>query len=178
MFGLIAALYAVQAVLRARSEEEEGRAEAVLATGATRARWLGSHLLQALGGSAVLVVVAGLGVSATAAATSDVSPVEVLVGAVIQLPAVWVLAGVACLLVGLVPRASVVAWVAAGVAIGLWFFGALLGLGDAVLDVSPFRHVPQVPGSDLTIRPLLVLTVLALALVLTGVVGFRRRDLD
>lgn len=178
MFGLIAALYAVQAMLRARAEEEEGRAEAVLATGATRARWLGSHVLQALGGSAVLMVVAGLGVSATAAATSDVSPVEVLVGAVIQLPAVWVLAGVACLLVGLAPRASVVAWVAAGVAIGLWFFGALLGLGDAVLDVSPFRYVPQVPGSDLTIGPLLVLTVLALALVVTGVVGFRRRDLD
>jgi len=176
MFGLLAALYAVQAMLRARAEEEQGHAEALLASGATRLRWLGSHLAGSLLGSAVLVVLAGLAIGVTASMTANLSLGRVLEGAVVQLPAVWVLASLACLLVGLAPRAVVLAWVVTGVCLGLWFFGSLLGLSDAVLDVSPFAHVPQVPGSVVTATPLLALGALALLLTVAGLLGMRRRD--
>jgi ABC-2 type transport system permease protein len=176
MFGLLAALYAVQTMLRARAEEEQGHAEALLASGATRLRWLGSHLAGSLLGSAVVVVLAGLAIGVTASMTANLSLGRVLEGAVVQLPAVWVLAGLACLLVGLAPRAVVLAWVVTGVCLGLWFFGSLLGLSDAVLDVSPFAHVPQVPGSAVTATPLLALGALALLLAVAGLLGIRRRD--
>lgn len=176
MFGLIAAVYAVQAMLHARAEEAQGRAEPVLATGTTRLRWMSGHLVQSLAGSAVIVLVAGLTIGAAAGAASDVSPPRVLEGAALQLPAVWVFAGLACLLVGLLPRAVAVAWAAVGLAVGLWFFGPLLGLDEAVLDVSPFQHVPQVPGGEVTVAPLLALSCIAVALIAAGLVGFRRRD--
>jgi ABC-2 type transport system permease protein len=176
MFGLIAAGYAVQAMLHARAEEAQGRAEPVLATGTTRLRWMSGHLVQSLAGSAVIVLVAGLTIGAAAGAASDVSPPRVLEGAALQLPAVWVFAGLACLLVGLLPRAVAVAWAAVGLAVGLWFFGPLLGLDEAVLDVSPFQHVPQVPGGEVTVAPLLALSCIAVALITAGLVGFRRRD--
>jgi ABC-2 type transport system permease protein len=177
MFGLLAALFAVQTMLRARAEEEQGRAEALVASGATRLRWLGSHLTQSLAGSAALVLLAGLAVGATASMTADLSLMRVVEGAAVQLPAVWVFAGLACLLVGLAPRATVVTWAAAGVCVGLWFFGSLLGISDAVLDVSPFRHVPQVPGGTVHAAPLVVLGAIAVALTLAGLMGIRRRDL-
>jgi ABC-2 type transport system permease protein len=176
MFGLLAALYAVQAMLHARTEEEQGRVEPLLASGTTRLRWLASHLAQSLAGSAVLVLLAGLAIGATTSITAGLSVWRVLLGVLVQLPAVWVLAGLACLLVGLLPRATVVAWVVAGASLGLWFFGSLLGLSDAVLRLSPFQHVPQVPGSAVTATPLVTLSAIALLLTLAGLLGVRRRD--
>jgi len=143
----------------------------------TRLRWLGRHLAQSIVGSAVLVVLAGLAIGTTASITADLSLSRVLLGAVVQMPAVWVLAGLACLLVGLLPRATVAAWVAAGACLGLWFFGSLLGLSDAVLRLSPFEHVPQVPGGTVTAAPLVTLSVLGLLLTVAGLVGIRRRDI-
>jgi ABC-2 type transport system permease protein len=54
--------------------------------------------------------------------------------------------------------------------------GPLLRLGDAVLDVSPFTHVPHLPAGSVSATPLVVLTVVAAALVAVGVAAFDRRD--
>ena len=60
VLALIAAGYAVQAVLRLRGEETGGRAEPLLATSVSRTRWALSHTAVALAGTAVLMGVAGL----------------------------------------------------------------------------------------------------------------------
>ena len=47
-----------------------------------------------------------------------------------------------------------------------------------MMDLSPFTHTPKVPGvADVSTLPLIVLSLLAAALVVSGVVGFRRRDI-
>ena len=50
-------------------------------------------------------------------------------------------------------------------------------MDQAVLNASPFQHVPQLQSEDLTAAPMLWLTLVAAGLVTAGVVGFRRRDL-
>jgi ABC-2 type transport system permease protein len=57
------------------------------------------------------------------------------------------------------------------------FLGPLLGLPQAVRDLSPFTHVPPVPAADVTATPLISLAVIALGVGAVGVVLFRRRDL-
>ena len=54
----------------------------------------------------------------------------------------------------------------------------LIGLPDAALDLSPFRHVPDYPLEPLRAAPLVTLGLLAAALLVAGLVGFRRRDTD
>jgi ABC-2 type transport system permease protein len=179
MLGLIAAAYAVQATLRLRDEESSGHAEMVLTTAPGRLRWAASHLVFSLLGPAVALAVGGAVCGlAHGLATGDVGGevAGVLGGTLAQLPAVWVLAGVAVVLFGLLPRIAPVAWGAVALCALLLLVGATLRLDQWVMNVSPFTHLPHLPGGDATATPFVVLTAVAAVLGVVGLAGFRRRD--
>ncbi|MFJ6196647.1 ABC transporter permease [Micromonospora sp. NPDC092111] len=178
--GLAAAGYGIQAALRMRSEETAGRAEPLLATGTHRSVWLASHLLFALVGPAVVLAVTGLATGLTYGLSLGDVPGQLprMLGAgLAHAPAAWVLAGLAVLLYGLLPRLSSTAWVVLGVCVLLGQLGAVLELSQWLLDVSPFTHTPQVLRAGWSATPLLTLTALGLLLSAAGLAAFRRRDL-
>ncbi|MFI9345970.1 ABC transporter permease [Streptomyces sp. NPDC052773] len=173
MLGLVAALYIVASVLRLHGEETSGRAEPVLANAVGRLRWAAGHLAVAFGGTVLIMLLAGLGF-----AVGHGGRVGPLLGACLaQVPAVWVIGGVAVLLNGLLPRAAGAAWAVAGAVLLLGWVGPALDVPRAVLDLSPFGHLPKLPGGEMEWTPLLLLTALAAALVTVGLAGLRRRDL-
>jgi ABC-2 type transport system permease protein len=90
---------------------------------------------------------------------------------------VWVLAGIAAALFGLLPRLVGAAWGAFAVFLVISLLGAGLGLDQWLLDVSPFTHIPKVPGADVSAQPLVWLLAIAVVLTAAGLAGFRRRDL-
>jgi ABC-2 type transport system permease protein len=180
ILGLMAAGYAIQATLRLRAEETSGRAEPVLATAVSRLQWAASHLVFSIIGSALALLAAGLTVGLTYGATTpDLGHQlsRVLEGALVQVPAVWVLAAVTVALVGLAPRFATVAWGALGLCVLLGLVGAALQLDQWVMNLSPFTHVPRVPGAALTATPLILLLAVALALGGAGLAGLRRRGI-
>jgi ABC-2 type transport system permease protein len=180
ILGLLAAGYAIQATLRLRAEETSGRAEPVLATAVGRLQWAASHLVFSVMGSALVLVAAGLTVGLTYGATTpDLGRQlsRVLEGALVQVPAVWVMAAVAVALVGLAPRFAGVAWGVLGLCVILGLVGAALQLDQWVMNLSPFTHLPKVPGGALAATPLVVLLAVALALGGAGLAGLRRREI-
>ncbi|MEU4105080.1 ABC transporter permease [Streptomyces tanashiensis] len=172
LLGMLAALYAVGSVLRPYGEESSGRAEPLLAGALGRLRWAAGHLVIAFGGSALILVLAGIGLALSYG--HDLGPI--LGAALVQLPAVWTLAGLAVLLWGAAPKAANAAWGVAGLCLALGWVGPALGLPGAVLDLSPFGHLPKLPGPDMAWAPVLALTALAAALTAAGLAGLRRRD--
>jgi ABC-2 type transport system permease protein len=177
--GLIVAAYTVQATLRLHAEESSGRVEPLLATPVRRLSWVFSHLAIAVLGSALLLAVAGLtGGLVYGAAVHDVGGQtgRLLGAALVQFPATLVLAGLGVALFGLLPRFAALAWaglIACFVALEL---GEILNLSQVILDISPFAHLPKLPGSSVEAAPLLWLTAVAVVLGVAGLVGFRRRD--
>ncbi|WP_412077508.1 ABC transporter permease [Streptomyces xanthophaeus] len=177
MLGLVAALYIVSAVLRLGGEESGQRAEPLLANAVGRLRWAGGHLAVAFGGAALILLLGGLGLGIghgrSAAGTGEA------VGATLaQLPAVWVIGAVAVLLYGAAPRYAVAAWAVAGTALALGWVGPALELPQAVMNLSPFAHLPKLPGVEaLTWAPPLTLTALAVAMTALGLGALRRRDM-
>ncbi|MFC8229896.1 ABC transporter permease [Streptomyces sp. NPDC057287] len=179
ILAVVASVYVVMATLRPRAEENAGRAEPLLATGLSRARWMGSHLTVALAGGTALLVSAGIGIGVLgAASTGDPGLVLSLTGAALAYaPALWVTAGVAAVLFGWLPRAVQAAWAVPVYAFVTGYLGQLLGFPDRMNDLSPFGHVPRLPAAPMEWTPLAVLTAVAAALILLGLEGFRRRDL-
>lgn len=53
----------------------------------------------------------------------------------------------------------------------------VIQLSHRVLDISPFTHVPRLPGGTVSASPLLWLSVIAVALARAGLAGLRCRDI-
>jgi ABC-2 type transport system permease protein len=181
LLGVVAAAYGVATALRLRSEESEQRAEPMLAAPVGRIRWAGTEVVLAAGGIVVLLGVAGLATGLVYGASTGDAGGQLgrqLAAALVQAPAAWVLAGLAVALFGLVPRMAILAgWTLLGVAALLILIGPSLRLPQWALDVTPFAHVPKLPGGDFTAVPLLWLTSVAVAATGAGLAAFRRRDL-
>ncbi|MEU9588488.1 ABC transporter permease [Streptomyces sp. NPDC048193] len=172
MLGLVAALYVVASVLRLGGEETSGRAEPVLAGSVGRLRWAAGHLVIAFGGAVLLMLLAGLGFAAGYGRDAG----TVLGACLVQVPAVWVIGGVAMLLHGVLPRGAVAAWGVAGAVLLLGWVGPALDVPRGVLELSPFGHLPRLPGGGMSWPPVLVLTLIAGVLVGVGLGALRRRD--
>ncbi|MFF1837801.1 ABC transporter permease [Streptomyces sp. NPDC058231] len=174
MLGMVAALYIVASVLRLHGEETAGRAEPVLAGGVSRIGWAAGHLVIAFGGAALIMLVGGAGL---AAGYGHRLP-AVLGASLVQLPAVWLLGGLAVLLYGALPKAAVASWGVVGVCLALGWIGPAVNLPQPVMDLSPFSHLPKLPGAQMQWAPALWLTAGAVALVAAGLGALRRRDVQ
>lgn len=179
MMGMVAAAFAVSLTLRLHQEESSQRAETVLAGAVSRTRWLASHLVTALGGSALAMLACGVTAGVVyGIAAGDVGGklAMVVASAAVQLPAVWLLSAVTVCVFGVAPRFTPVAW---GVLIGfiaLYLIGSLARFPQWLLDLEPFGHIPRI-GADFTAVPLLCLLAIDVGLVILGALAFRRRDL-
>ncbi|MGW0912879.1 ABC transporter permease [Streptomyces sp. NPDC002784] len=173
MLGLVAALYVVASTLRLHGEETSMRAEPVLANAVGRLRWAAGHLVIAFAGSALIMLLAGAGF----AVGHREEVVDVLGACLVQLPAVWVVGGLAVLLYGVLPRAALAAWAVAGAVLLIGWVGPALDAPQAVLDLSPFAHLPKLPGGPMEWGPVLLLSALAALLTAAGLAGLRRRDM-
>ncbi|WP_327025591.1 ABC transporter permease [Micromonospora sp. NBC_01739] len=180
LFALTIGAYVVQALLRTRTDEADGILEALLATAVSRTRWLGTQVLGAVLGAAVLMLLAGLttGLGYGVAAGDPVGwAVELAGAALLRLPALLVVAGVVTALFGALPRLSVaLSWTALIAFLLLGQLGSVLDLPQAALNLSPYTHVPSVPAVDPTAPPLLILTAVAVVLLAVGLAAFLHRD--
>ena len=180
LLGLVAAIYTVQAALRLRGEESGLRTEPLLATSVGRLRWAASHIAFAALGPVVLLAVAGFFAGlAHGLRTGNIGAElpRLLAASLVQVPAAWVLAGIVVALFGLVPQAIAVSWAAVVVFLLLGQFGPMLKLPQWAMDISPFTHIPKLPGGTFTAAPIGWLVLITIALTVAGLTGFRRRDL-
>jgi ABC-2 type transport system permease protein len=177
--ALAVGFFAVSMVMRIHTEEVAGRAGLLLSTATARGSWASAHLGVAVVGA--IAIMAALGATMGAGlglvggtGLSDVGPVTATaLGAV---PAVLFVAGLTMLIVGVWPRLVMLAWVLMAAFAVIGELGPILGLPDRVLDLSPFAHVPRLPGDTRLTWSIGVLLAAAVVMVVLGLFGLRRRD--
>lgn len=181
MIGIAVAGYALQVSTRIRTEELSGRLELLLSTSRSRTRWLMGYVIYIILTSAVILVATGF----TAAFVNGLISGDLWtnihslsLNLLIYLPAVMLLVSTALLTFGKLPRAFVAfAWSLLAACFLLFQLGAVLKLPQYVLDLSPFTHGTAVPISDITFKPLIVQSIIALVFGIASFIFFNRRDI-
>ena len=178
MLALIGSGFTISSVQRMRSEEAAGFAETLLATAIPRWRWAAAHWAVTLAGTVAVVFAGGAGMGiGFGLVTEDWSAVLRLTGATLPYAVpVLLLGALTWLGYGVQSRWAAVGWLGLGFCFVVMMFGELLQLPVWLMDISPFRHVPQMPAQDFRIMPLAVLTLLTVGLAALGMLALRRRD--
>jgi ABC-2 type transport system permease protein len=177
--SVAAAALAIALTTRMHTEERTTRAEAVLATPVRRTPWALGHLTVAVAASAFVMFVGALVAGfVDSGRTGDLpGTVGPLVGAALStLPAVWVSTAVAMLIYGAFPRFTGVVWAVLISFLLLGEFGDLLDLPEWLTQLSPYAHLPSLPGGEVSWTALVVLTVVAALVGALGIGALRRRD--
>jgi len=180
ILAVVAAASAISSTLRLYQEENTVRGEAVLASAVSRIRWAASHIVFAIIGTAVAMMAAGAVAGLIYGASShDVSGKlrTVLAVAALQLPAIWMLSAITVALFGVAPRFTPVAWGVLVAFVALYLLGSIAGLPHWLIDLQPFTHAQHIPGQPFNAAPVIWLLLIDVALMATGLVAFRRRDL-
>ncbi|MGK2869022.1 MAG: ABC transporter permease [Mycobacterium sp.] len=180
MLAMVASAFAISLTLRLQQEESSSRTETLLAGAVGRTRWLVSHLVFAIGGSAAAMLIAGLVTGLTyGASTGDLTGTlpAVLGTAAVQLPAVWLSVAVTVALFGLLPRWTSAAWAILVAFVAVYLLGSLADAPQWLVHLEPFTHIPHVGTGEFTATALGRLLAMDIALITVGVIAFRRRDL-
>jgi ABC-2 type transport system permease protein len=177
--GLIISLYAAWRIGAVRNEEDAERAEHLLTRPLTRGRWLGGHLVLAVGSVALLVLLTGVATWVGAAVTgADVTLLETIDASANLLPVILLFGGLAVAMFGVAPRLTIGVPVGAVVvAYVLSFVGPALDLPGWIVGISPFYHVALVPVNDFALTQGLVMLAVAVLTTVVGWVAFNRRDI-
>jgi ABC-2 type transport system permease protein len=147
--GILAAAAGVQAILRARGEESDGRLELVLAAPVRRVAWLLGYVLVAVVSVTAVALAAGLAAGASFLPTDAERFWPSVLGGVAQIPAAVAFVALAAFVLAVLPRLTVpLGWAVIVVGFMIGQFGGLLQLPDWVRDASPFRHTPAIPPVD------------------------------
>jgi ABC-2 type transport system permease protein len=180
LLALLATGAGLQVALRPRTEEAEGRAEPLLAAAISRAGFAISHWGVALVGAGVVLLAGSFGLGTTAAIDQgDAGLLVRVVGAgIAQLPAVWLIVGVAAALYGALPRLAPLSWVLLAHAGFVGLLADVVGLPDGVRNLSPFHHAAHLPGGEPGLAAAAALVALAATGLVVGLSAFRRRDLE
>ena len=179
MMILVCFIPVINASLKLRAEEREGRAEQIFALAVSRQKYLTGYVILAFLASVLIPIVTAAGLY-TATAMADNNPFALggLIKAfIVYLPAIWVMIGVAVFIAGLLPRATVAVWGYFGFIFVVSLLGGMPGLVPEWLqNISPMKHIPKLPLDEMTYTPLIVLTVIACALSAAGFVFLKKRD--
>jgi len=182
MMALMGLAALIVFTLKAKSEEKDIRSELVLAASVSRTRYLFGFVIIAAVSAVLLQFFVGLGLylaAATALANpGDLSLGFVLRSAMVYVPALWIMIGIAVFLLGVAPKATGFVWAYFGYSFFMDLFGAVGVFPDWVAKTTPFGFVPQLPMDEINWAVMGVMTLIALVLTAAGFFFYNQRDIN
>ncbi|ALX48546.1 ABC transporter permease [Lentibacillus amyloliquefaciens] len=180
IMALVSTVPAVMGVLHVKGEEMKHRSENIYSRAVSRMHLLSNYLILAIVVSVMMQALVALGLWSAGLSVMD-EPLElatIFSAAFVYLPAMWLIIGLAILLIGLLPKIATFVWAYVFYGFVTVYIGDMLELPEWLNNLSVFEHVPQLPAADMDFENIIWITGIAIVLMVTGFIGYRRRDLE
>lgn len=179
IMAMISTIPLLNFTLRVVGEEKDGVAEHILSKAVSRPKQMMAYLLPTLVLSVILQLLSAYGFWVVGSSVLEATPpLETFINAsLLYLPAMWLLVGIATLLIGYLPRKTFLAYLYLAYIFFSIYFGRLMDLPDWVKKLSPFGYIPQYPLEEISVLPLVLLVAVSIALMILGTRAYRNRDM-
>jgi ABC-2 type transport system permease protein len=178
--ALVCAIPAIQMITKLRSEEKLNRTDHILGRAVSRKSLLTSYVLLGFVISIVATALSAYGLYLSSAQVME-EPIRlglVMQSGLVHIPAIWVMIGIAVLLIGIFPKAISFVWGYLTLSFILNYFDGILQIPEALKKLTPFAHIPQIPVDEMTLAPLIVLTFISAMLIFFGYKTYSKRDIS
>lgn len=179
IMSVFAAIPTVSILLKLKKEERMGRTENFYSRAVSRSEIMGSYYIVAFLTGILMQMLIGIGLyaSASQAVEKSIGLGTILVSALVYVPAIWVVLGLATLLVGAFPKGAGLVWGYVLFAILVIYLGNLLEFPEWLNRLSAFYYVPQLPNEEVSWLPLSLLSIVGITLSALGFLGYNKRDI-
>jgi len=166
-------------ILKIRDEEQSGRIENIYSKKVSRNKILANHLFISVLGSIFFIktFVLGLWIASSSSMSEPISFWTFLSAGISYLPAIWVMIGIAALVIAYIPKMTKLVWSFLALCFFVVYIGKILQLPDWLIEATPFGSIPKIPIEDFNIVPLIILTIISIIMFVFSFVGYRKRDL-
>jgi ABC-2 type transport system permease protein len=182
VMAAITAAGPIMVALKAWGEEEAGRTEQIFATATSRTSYFATYGGIALVMSVVLPMLSALGLWGASALvmTNPISASFFFKAMAVYLPAIWLLVGLALLMVAVAPRyASAITWIYFTFAFFMGYFGELFPkVPQWIPKLSVFGLTPNITKDAIHWPVLIAMAALAFTMIAVAFIYYRGRDLE
>ncbi|MFO7814625.1 MAG: hypothetical protein R6V14_02610 [Halanaerobiales bacterium] len=180
IISIISTIPALIFIFKLKREEFKNRTENIYARAVSRTRLMSSYLLISFISSLVMLSLAALGLWSAGAVVMEepLSFKTVFNSALVYLPAIWVMIGLAISTIGYIPHRTILTWFYLGYSFFVVYLGDLIQVPNWMVRISPFGNIPQIPIEGINYSKILLLTAIAGGLIITGFIGYNRRDIE
>ncbi|MCJ8008534.1 ABC transporter permease [Lederbergia wuyishanensis] len=175
ILAMISTIPALMAILKLKGEEGKNRTEHLLSRAVSRSKLLTSYVIVSFGIGFLALSLAAIGLWSAGAGVVTFN--TIYFAALVYLPAMWIMIGLAVLFIGFAPKYSGLAWMYLLYSFIVVYLGRLLQFPEWMSNLSPYGHVPQLPVEDMDVTSISTLSVIAIVLSLIGFVFYNKRDL-
>lgn len=178
LIAMTSAVPSVSFLMKLRGEEKHGYTEHLLARSVEKGRMFAGNFALATLSAVFLSIIGTISLWVIASATIDGVPElsVILTASLYYVPAVWVLVGLSAALIGLLPKATGIAYGYLGYCFIALFTVMMFGLPEWIERLSPFAYIPKIPLEDASPVAAVVLIGIAASMSAAGFVGYRKRD--
>lgn len=179
VLAMIGTIPILLTMLKLKSEEQANRTEHLLARAVSRWQLMGSYLVIGLGTSLLMQVMAVLGLwsAATSVMAEPFGLWWLLRGGLAYLPVLWIMVGLAAVIIGFIPKLAGFIWLYLGYTFFVIYFGGLLQVPKWMTKITPFGYVPDVPLETMNASLAITFVLIAAGLAFLGMIGYRKRDI-
>jgi ABC-2 type transport system permease protein len=180
VFAVLASVPCLIMMLKLRSEEKRGRLEMILASSVSRGKIFRSYFVPALVFSFIGASMTVIGLWGAGASTME-TPIpfsDMFLAVMVFMPAIWVMIGLATLIIGLWPKRTSLIWAFLTFSFFILYFGNMMNLPEWTRRLTPFGYAPS-PLVESTVNyiPVAITAILAIGLLIAGSLAYKHREM-